>query len=98
MSNDDIILRQQRLLARSAQLRWTLADQTNALKRPLAWVDQVRDGVTWLRHHPQWPIGALLVLVLVRPRRAIRWGARLWWGWQNFKRVRHWFESNSPRI
>ena len=98
MNNDDLVLRQQRLVARSAQLRLALADQTQALKKPLAWADQVRKGVTWLRHNPQWPLGAVLVLVVVRPRRAIRWGGRLWWGWQTFRRARHWFESNSLRI
>ena len=95
MNNDDLILRQQRLLAQSAQLRLALNEQTQALKKPLAWVDQVRSGMTWLSHNPQWPLGAVFVLVLLRPRRAIRWGGRLWWGWQTFRRVRNWVETKS---
>jgi hypothetical protein len=98
MSNDDVVLRQQRLLARSAQLRLILSDQTQALRKPLSWVDQAISGMAWLRHNPQWPLGAVLVLAVVRPRGAIRWASRLWWGWQSFKRVRQWLESNSIRI
>lgn len=98
MNNDDLILRQQRLLARSSQLRLALADQTQALVKPLAWLDQVRSNITWLRHNPQWPLGAVLVIALVRPRRVIRWASRLWWGWQTFRRMRRWLDSNSIRI
>jgi hypothetical protein len=98
MNNDDIVLRQQHLLARSAQLRLILSDQTQALRKPLSWVDQAISGMAWLRHNPQWPLGAVLVLAVVRPRGAIRWASRLWWGWQSFKRVRQWLESNSIRI
>ena len=97
MSNDDIILRQQILLARSQELRSTLADQTEVLKKPLAWIEQIRTGVTWLRHNPQWPLGALALVVLLRPRRAFRWGGRLWWGWQTFSRARSWLHSRSPQ-
>lgn len=98
MNNDDLILRQQRLLAQSAQLRLALNEHTQALKKPLAWVDEVRNSMTWLRQNPQWPLGALLVLVVLRPRRAIRWGGRLWWGWQTLRRARTWVEDKSLRL
>ena len=98
MNNDDIVLRQQRLLARSAQLRVIFSEQTQALKKPFSWLDQARSSMVWLRHNPQWPLGAVLVLAVVRPRAAMRWGSRLWWGWQTFRRVRHWLDRNSLRI
>jgi hypothetical protein len=98
MNNDDVVLRQQRLLARSAQLRLLLSVQTQALRKPLSWADQAMSSMAWLRHNPQWPLGAVLALAVVRPRGAIRWAGRLWWGWQSFKRVRQWLESNSLRI
>jgi hypothetical protein len=97
MNNDDIFLRQQRLLVRSGQLRLTLSDQTQALRKPLSWVDQARSSMVWLRHNPQWPLGAVLVLAVVRPRGAIRWAGRLWWGWQTVTRVRQWIDKNSLR-
>ncbi|WP_119289059.1 YqjK-like family protein [Azohydromonas sediminis] len=74
--------RRERLRLRSTELRATLAERARALEPPLALADQVRSGVAWLRAHPEWPLGALAVLVVLHPRRALRWGARAWWGWR----------------
>ena len=90
MNNDEIILRQQRLLVRSAQLRLNLADQALIFKKPLAVVDQVQVGLHWVYRNPLLPLGALLILVVVRPRRAIRCGGRAWAAWKTFKRARNW--------
>ncbi len=90
MNNDEILVRQQRLLVRSAQLRLSLADQTQVFRKPLALVDQARSGLQWLNRNPAWPLGALLTLLLLRPKRTLLWGGRLWWGWTTFKRTRSW--------
>lgn len=96
MSHGDLALRQQRLLMRSAQLRSTFASQAQDFKAPLALVDRIRCGVTWLYRNPLWPLGALLALAIVRPRRAIVWGGRVWGAWKLFKRARHWI-ANRPQ-
>ena len=93
MSHDELALRQQRLLVRSAQLRLALAEQTQVFKKPLAVADQARTVLQWLYRNPQWPVGALLVLLVLRPRRAIVWGGRLWWAWGRFKRARAWLAT-----
>lgn len=90
MNNDELVLRQQRLLARSAELRLTLTSQGQVFKTPLALVDQAQAGLQWLYRNPQWPLGALVALVVLRPRRAIIWGGRLWWAWKTFKRAQKW--------
>jgi hypothetical protein len=90
MNNDELALRQQRLLLRSAKLRLNLTDQVQVFKRPLAVADQTQASLQWLYRNPQWPLGALLVLVVLRPRRAIVWGSRLWWAWRTFKRAQNW--------
>lgn len=90
MNRDELALRQQRLLVRSAQLRLALADQAQVLRRPLAVADQAQHGLQWLYRNPQWPMGALVLLVLVRPRRAVVWGGRLWWAWRSFKQAQNW--------
>ena len=90
MNNDELLLRQQRLLVRSAELRLNFSNQAQVLKTPLALADQAKTGLQWLYHHPQWPLAALVVLIVIRPRRAIAWSGRLWWGWQTFKRARNW--------
>jgi len=37
--------------------------------------DRVREGVHWLARHPEWPLGAALLIVLLRPGRALRWAS-----------------------
>lgn len=75
-------LRQHELLGRSAALRVRLATEAAVLQGPLTLADRVRDGWHWLRAHPEWPLGAAVVLVVLRPRRTLRLALRLWslWG------------------
>ena len=98
MNNHDLILHQQHLLRRSSNLRADLAVQGQVLKKPLSQVEQIKDGWGWLRSHPQWPMGAAVVLLLVRPRKTLVWGGRLWWGWQTYKRIHGWIETNAPKL
>jgi hypothetical protein len=88
--------RQQGLLLRSAALRSDLGHDLQRLQAPLALADRVRAGWLWLRAHPQAPLAAAVVLVVLRPRRAWRWGLRLWWGWRSWQRVQRWLHS-APR-
>jgi hypothetical protein len=90
---DELTQRRQQLLIRSAELRVALVHQAQVLQTPLALADQVRAGVQWLRQHPEWPLGALALLALTRPRRLLRWGSRLLWGWRFYRRARTWLQS-----
>ena len=96
MNHDAVMQRQRELLIRSAQLRLSLTEQAQFLKRPLALADDARSGLQWLSRHPQWPLGALTVAVVMRPARAIRWGTRLWWAWNSFQRAKNWLASSNP--
>ena len=60
---------------------------------PLAMTDLFAASVA---AHPQAPLAAAVVLVVLRPRRAWRWGLRLWWGWRSWQRVQRWLHS-APR-
>lgn len=82
------------LLIRSAELRVTLAQEARVLQTPLAAADQAVAATQWLRAHPQWVAGGLLVLALLRPRRALGWASRLWWGWGLYRRARSWLASH----
>jgi hypothetical protein len=93
MNRHELMLRQQQLLVRSAKLRLSLADQVLVLKRPTAIADKVGYGLQWLFRNPQWPLGALMILVVLRPRRAIDWGERLWRAWRLFQRTRNWVQT-----
>lgn len=70
---ETLVQRQQQLLLRSAELRVALTRQAQALKSPLSVVDQLRSAVQWLGRHPAWPMAALGLLSLARPRRLLRW-------------------------
>ena len=95
MNNDALMLRQQQLLIRSAQLRMSFAEQTQVLKRPLALADDARAGMQWLMRNPQWPLGVLVFAIVVRPARALRWGGRAWWAWKTIQRAQSWL-ANRP--
>jgi hypothetical protein len=89
----ELELRRQRLLLRSAELRIDLARHARGLKGPLAAVDRLRAEWNWLMRHPWWPVGAVAVFAFFRPRRVLRWGGRLWWGWTSFRRLQNWLSK-----
>ena len=81
-------LRREQLLGRSAELRTALRQQLQPLAAPLAWVDRARGAWAWLGRHPEVPLTALAVLVVLRPSRTLRWASRAWWAWGMLSRVR----------
>ena len=96
MSSDhdvQLALRRQRLMMRSAHLRRRLAGQAEVLRAPLALADTARSGVEWLRQHPYALIGPAILLVVLRPARALRWVGRLWWGWRTLRQTGRWLEA-----
>jgi len=97
MNRDALMLQRGRLLVRSAQLRTQFAAQASGLRRPLGLADQARDGVRWLVRNPQWPLGALAVLVVLRPRRVLRLAGALWWGFGIAQRVRRVADTLGPQ-
>ncbi len=86
---DAIRLRQLTLLLRSDVLRQRLGEQARVLQPPLVWADRARAAWQWMRNHPQWPLAGAVVLVTLRPRRALRWSVRLYWAWRSVRRVHH---------
>jgi hypothetical protein len=90
MNDAELIQRQQALLVRSAQLRLSLAQQAQVLKRPLALADAAQSGLQWIYRNPAWPIGALTLVLLLRPKRTLVWGGRAWWAWNSYRRVQDW--------
>jgi hypothetical protein len=89
----ELQLERERLLLRSTELRMTIAIDSRALEAPLALADQVRSGLRWLRAHPEWPLGAAIVLLILRPRRALRWTLKLWSGWRLWRRGQRLLQS-----
>jgi hypothetical protein len=84
--------RQRELVVKSALLREQLRSDAQVLQRPLALADRAWDGWRWVRAHPTGPLTALAVagvsLLLLRPRRALRWARWGWWCWLGLRRLR----------
>ena len=76
--------RQQELLIRSTELRLLVATDLGRWQAPLAVADetqrQAQKAWHWLRAHPELPMAGVATLLLLRPRRVIRfcwrWGRR----------------------
>lgn len=83
------------LQQRSQQLRTRLGEESVALQRPLAAADAVRGSVRWIAAHPQWIVAAAAVPIVLRPRRALGWALKLWWGWRAWQRLRDVFATRS---
>jgi hypothetical protein len=84
----DLQQQRERLRLRSTELRLQLAVGAQVLQGPLAVVDEVRSVAHWARTHPEWPLGILAALLVAKPRRAVSWSAKLWWGWRLWRRAR----------
>lgn len=87
-----LLLRRQSLQLRSAELRLRIERDVVRLAPSLALADRGMAGLRWLREHPEWPIGAAVLLVLLKPGRALRWGTQLWWGWRTARRALEWID------
>lgn len=88
LRREELVLKRQSLQQRSTLLRERVAQQAAGLQPVLGLGDQVRAGVAWLRGHPLVVAAAALGLALLRPRRTLRWGLRLWSGWRLLARLR----------
>jgi hypothetical protein len=90
--------RQQLLLVRSSELRGQLARDAQGWQAPLALADRVHAGWRWLCGHPEAPLAAAAVLLVLRPRRVLRWGWRLWSGWRLWQRLQRQWPPHGPRL
>jgi hypothetical protein len=98
LSQAQLLQRREALRHRSSVLRADWALQAQVLRRPLGLADQARAGVLWLVQHPEWPLGAALLLVLLRPGRALRWATYAWQGYGMVRRVQKLLGQQAPKF
>ncbi len=84
---EELLLRRERLRLRSRQLRQDWSSQVQVLRRPLSLADRARAAVQWLARNPEWPLGAALLLIVLRPGRTLRWSAFAWNGYNLYRRA-----------
>lgn len=86
-ARDELLRRRERLLMRSDLLRQEWGQQVQVLRSPLGMADKARSALHWLTQHPEWPLGAAALLVLLRPGRALRWASYGLQGYALYRRV-----------
>ena len=94
MNKTELLIRQQMLVQKSGLLRERLEQQSVVLTKPLWVLDQGKLGLQWLSAHPIWPSAALLVVALLKPRRTLAWGQRIWRVWKTYRTVKAWLLKN----
>lgn len=74
--------RRERLVVQASVQRRTLAQDIEPWRIPLALADQGMTALRYIRSHPEWIIGVVLLLAVLRPRRVGTWLGRGWASWQ----------------
>jgi hypothetical protein len=90
MSTHKLHARQTRLLQRSAALRLRASAELQQMEPALAIGDRLLQAGTWLRRNPVYLIGALAVLVVLKPRAMLGTATRAWSIWQSWQTARRW--------
>jgi hypothetical protein len=93
-----LLQRRAALVARSGQLRDALSAQAGSML-PHGMLARSADGaLRWAQRHPQWLVGSVVLLLVVRPQRVWRWTGRLLAAWQVARRARPlWSSFVAPR-
>jgi hypothetical protein len=89
----DLALQKQRLQLKSAEQRGALVAAAAGLAPAFMVADTVRDGIRWLRRHPEWVAGGLVALLVARPGRVLRLAQRGFFAWQIWDKLKKWRAS-----
>jgi len=94
----EIRARRGHLMARASVQRDRIGVLLHAWEAPLALADKSVAAVRCVRRNPQWIVGAVVLLAVLRPRRAYNWarnGLIAWRAWRWFSRSLRDFASRS---
>ncbi|WP_409525087.1 YqjK family protein [Nitrincola sp. MINF-07-Sa-05] len=80
--------RRERLISEAAQQRMALSGSIEELRPPLRLADQGVKALCYLRSHPQWIAGAVVLVATFSSRRSGVWLGRGWMAWQALQKLR----------
>jgi hypothetical protein len=89
--NDKLIRlaeRRERLAAQAAAQRMTLAQNIDPWRTPLARADQGLAALRYIKSHPAWIVGGVVLLAALRHGRVGKWLGRGWVTWQMLYKLR----------
>lgn len=89
---NELLVRRGRLLERIAAQRAALGQESPTLRAALSTTDRivagVRGGVAFTKQHPSIVTLAVATLVILKPRRVLRWAKRAFFTWQAWQTLR----------
>jgi YqjK-like protein len=94
----EIRARRAHLMARAAVERERICVQLHALEAPLALVDKSIAAARYIRRHPQWILAALVLLAVLRPRRALSWARNGLIAWRSWRWISQSLRKLSTRV
>jgi hypothetical protein len=74
--------RRERLVTRAAEQRVTLAQNIEPWRIPLALADRGMTALRYIKSHPEWIVGVVVLRAALRPGRVGKWLGRGWVTWQ----------------
>ena len=80
--------RRERLVAQTAAQRVALAQSIEPWRLPLALADQGLSALRFIKRHPVWIVGSVVLLAALRPVNAGTWLGRGWVAWQIVHKLR----------
>jgi len=80
--------RRERLVAQAAAQRMALAQSIEPWRIPLARADRGLAALRYIKSHPAWAVGAVVLLAALRPGRVGKWLGRGWVTWQMMHKPR----------
>lgn len=84
----ELALRRVLLQRRSAALRNEVAHHGQALQPWLSAADTVRGFARWMQKNPLWVGAVVTTLVVLKPKRSLALGLKLWTGWRWWGRAK----------
>lgn len=93
----ELAVRRGRLLAQIDAQRADLRRLVTPVEQTLGVADGVARGVHYLQSHPEYVGTAFVALLIVRPRRALRWVRRAYFVWRTWHGLRRQFAAAAPR-
>jgi hypothetical protein len=83
-----VAVRRERLVEQAAAQRMAMGQAIEPWRAPLELADQGVNALRYVRRHPEWLIGGIVLLAVVRPRALGTWLGRGWVAWRLLHKLR----------
>lgn len=92
----ELALKRQRLQLQAAAQRVMILQALQSAAPVFGFAEKARAAARWAKAHPEWLVGAGVVLLVARPRAFFRWAKRGFFVWQSLRRLRIAIDTRLP--